>query len=425
MNKLVATLKKEALVVLHDKVGLLLMYVMPIALVFIITLVNDSSFRMVSGNEISIMVVNDDKGDLGDSLVRLLESSGSFKLSISKEVSSTAIQQALLKDNRLLAIRIPENFTLQLKRKASGITDLMLNEFGVKDSITVQPKNEPQSLIVFYDPVLQENYRLSINNSIYAYLGSLENSMIMQNLYAEMGYDNVPKEIRTKLSSERVVIREVAASNSGKSLIPNATQHNVPAWSLFAMFFMVISLGGNIVKERLNGSFVRLRTIPSSFSLVLYSKMLVYLLVALSQLLTIGLIGMFVFPLIGLPRLNLPDNLTATLVVALLSGMTAVSYAVMVGVFSKTQEQANGFGAISIIIFAAIGGIWVPSFAMPEHLQSFGQISPLHWCLNGFYVLFLQDGAWKELQSTVVFLGTFIVGCQLLVYLKLKADRYW
>ncbi|MDH4472229.1 MAG: ABC transporter permease [Fluviicola sp.] len=425
MNKLLATLKKEALVVLHDKVGLLLMYVMPIALVFIITLVNDSSFRMVSGNEISVLVVNDDNGDRGDSLIRLLEKSGSFKLTVTKCLSSKAIQQSLLKDNRLLAIQIPKNFTLQLTRKASGVTDLMLNEFGVKDSVVIQPKNEPQSLVVFYDPVLQENYRFSINNSIYAYLGSLENSMIMQNLYAEMGYDNVPEEIRIKLSSERVMIEEVAASSSGKSPIPNATQHNVPAWSVFAMFFMVVSLGGNIVKERLNGTFVRLRTIPSSFSLVLYSKMLVYLVVALSQLLTIGLIGMFVFPLIDLPKLNLPENLIATLVVALLSGMTAVSYAVLVGVFSKTQEQANGFGAISIIIFAAIGGIWVPSFAMPEYLQSFGQVSPLHWCLSGFYVLFLQNGAWSELQSTVLFLGSFIVGCQLLVYLKLKAQRHW
>jgi ABC-2 type transport system permease protein len=425
MNKLLATLKKEALVVLHDKVGLLLMYVMPIALVFILTLVNDSSFRMVSDNEISIMVVNDDRGDRGDSLIQLLEGSGSFKLTVSKGLSPVAIQQSLLKDNRLLAIQIPENFTAQLKQKASGVTDLMLSEFGVKDTVITQPPTAPQSLVVFYDPVLQENYRFSINNSIYAYLGALENNMIMQNLYAEMGYDNVPDEIRERLSSERIMIREVAASSSGKNPIPNATQHNVPAWSVFAMFFMVVSLGGNIVKERLNGSFVRLRTIPSSFSLVLYSKMLVYLIVALTQLITIGLIGMFVFPMIDLPKLDLPDNLGATLVVALLSGMTAVSYAVTVGVFSKTQEQANGFGAISIIIFAAIGGIWVPSFAMPAYLQSFGQISPLHWCLNGFYVLFLQDGAWKELQSTVIFLGSFIIGCQLLVYFKLKAQKYW
>ena len=88
MNKLLATLKKEALVVLHDKVGLLLMYVMPIVLVFIITLVNDSSFRMVSGNEISILVVNDDQGDCGDSLIALLKNSGSFKLTVATKMSS-------------------------------------------------------------------------------------------------------------------------------------------------------------------------------------------------------------------------------------------------------------------------------------------------------------------------------------------------
>ena len=31
--------------------------------------------------------------------------------------------------------------------------------------------------------------------------------------------------------------------------------HNVPAWTIFAMFFVVISLAGSIVPEKLSGSF--------------------------------------------------------------------------------------------------------------------------------------------------------------------------
>ena len=61
---------------------------------------------------------------------------------------------------------------------------------------------------------------------------------------------------------------------------------------------------------------------------------------------------------------------------------------------------------------------------MPAYLQSLGQISPLYWCLKGFYVLFLQGGAWKELQSTLLFLGLFSFGCQVLVFLKLKVQGF-
>lgn len=190
------------------------------------------------------------------------------------------------------------------------------------------------------------------------------------------------------------------------------------------MFFMVVSLGGNIVKERLNGSFVRLQLLPVSFRLVLFGKMLVYLFVALSQLLIIFLIGMFVFPLIGLPRLELPEHVSALIVVSLLSALAAVSYAMLVGTYAKTLEQANGFGAISILLFAAIGGIWVPSFVMPAYLQHLGQVSPLYWCLKGFYALFLQGGNWKALGSTLLFLTVFVAVCQLLVWVKLKTQRY-
>ena len=46
-----------------------------------------------------------------------------------------------------------------------------------------------------------------------------------------------------------------------KELIPNSVQHNVPAWTLFAIFFIIVPLSINIVKEKSQGTFVRLRQI--------------------------------------------------------------------------------------------------------------------------------------------------------------------
>src|SRR5690606_5733176 len=116
---------------------------------------------------------------------------------------------------------------------------------------------------------------------------------------------------------------------------PNSTQHNVPAWTLFAMFFMVVSLGGNIVKERLNGSFLRLKTMPSSFMYVMSGKFIVYLLVAILQVFLTFTMGMIVLPQIGLPVLSLPEAFLPLLVMILLSGMSAVSYAMLIGSFAR------------------------------------------------------------------------------------------
>ena len=109
--------------------------------------------------------------------------------------------------------------------------------------------------------------------------------------------------------------------------------------------------------------------------------------------------------------------------VVLIVSFTAVSWALFIGVFSNTQEQAGGVGAISIIIFAAIGGVWVPTFVMPSFMQMLSKLSPMNWSLEAFYTLFLKNGNLKKLLFTFVVLTIFIIIIQTLSYLKLKKDK--
>jgi ABC-2 type transport system permease protein len=92
----------------------------------------------------------------------------------------------------------------------------------------------------------------------------------------------------------------------------------------------------------------------------------------------------------GLPVLNLPADLSGLFFVSLICGWCAVSYAICIGIYAQTPEQANGFGAVSIVILAAIGGLMVPSFAMPASFRIAMKMSPLHWCLEAYYGLFLE-----------------------------------
>ena len=146
--------------------------------------------------------------------------------------------------------------------------------------------------------------------------------------------------------------------------------------------------------------------------------------VALSQLSIIFLLGKYIFPYIGLPALLIPSNFIGLIVVSIASALAAISFAMLVGTYAKTQDQASGFGAITIIILAAIGGVWVPTFVMPEYLQTIGKISPLRWCLEGFYTLFLKGGDWYLLYPALLFLILFTFGCQILIYIKLKLQNY-
>ena len=427
MNKLKVSLVKEILLLLSDKVGLLLMFVMPLLLVFIITVVQDSAFKLVNENKIEMLVVNKDQGNLGDSLIDKLAISGSFNIEVSNELDKTEIKKQTLNRDKLIAILIPINFTKKINQNSEKTSNLMLTEFGVIDSSMVQPKNQSfknYNLDFYFDPILQENFRLSILSGINTVIVGIENRKMLQQLFSDMGYDKIPNHIQKELGQQNVSINSSPASNGSSVMVPNSSQHNVPAWSLFAMFFMVISLGGNIVKERSSGSFVRLQTIPIAFFLTIWSKVIVYIFVSLSQLTIMFCIGMFVFPYLGLPELKMPTNILALIVISVLSAYAAISYSLLIGVYAKTQDQAGGFGAISIIIFAAIGGIWVPSFIMPEYMRNIGMISPLHWCIEGYYSLFLKNGEWNELTGTLIYLLLFIFGCQFFTFIKLRKQNY-
>ncbi len=425
MRKLRASIVKEFLLFLHDKVGLLLMYLMPVLLVFIITIVQNSAFKLVKENRLNILIVNKDTGSLGDSLIVALGKTGNFSIVLDDDLPFDQIKKETLSRKKLMGIYIAPDFTQQLKSEASSLSNMMLREFGATNQIKeTKPVTRSSRIIIFYDPVVQENYQLTISNGIQTAVEGLENSSRIQQLFLDMGYAEIPSNIQDALKTKDRGIVCLPASSEKGTLIPNSTQHNVPAWSLFAMFFMVISLGGNLVKERLSGSFIRLQTIPSAFLLVIISKMVVYLFVSLTQLILLFCLGVYVFPHIGLPQLNLPDQFLPVVVVSLLSAMAAISYALLVGTYAKTQEQANGFGAISIIIFAAIGGIWVPSFIMPQYLLAIAKISPLHWCIEGYYGLFLKNAAWSDLSGTIIYLILFSGISQILVFARLRSQHY-
>jgi len=421
MFKLWVAIKKEFRILMYDKAGLAVMFGMPLLLVYVITIIQDSAFQIVNENKISILIVNKDKGLEGQKLVDLMEASGLFDLSQKDSVQK--VKQTMQKEDYLTSLVIADNFTEKLTEKARLVSSTMMTELGLEDPNASPKKIKLPALDFYHDPVLQENYCFSIMSMIDAFLKSIEGELFINQMCQQLELTESPEQLKEAMIENRVPINRIPATASDSTQLPNSTQHNVPAWTIFAMFFMVVSLGNNIVKERLNGSFIRLKTMPTSFALVLGAKMLLYLAAAVAQVVLVFSSALLTFPLLGLPELTLPSNHLGFVLIVLLSGLAAVSYAMLVGTMARTQEQAHGFGSMSIVILAAIGGIWVPSFVMPDYMQTISLISPLNWCLEGFYVLFLKGGAWAALQTVVLGLSLFIMLCLGIAFLKLKKDR--
>ncbi len=69
MHILRATIIKDLKILLRDRVGLFMMFFMPILLVIVITSVQNSAFELVNNNKISLVIYNNDKDSLSQRLV--------------------------------------------------------------------------------------------------------------------------------------------------------------------------------------------------------------------------------------------------------------------------------------------------------------------------------------------------------------------
>ena len=77
--------------------------------------------------------------------------------------------------------------------------------------------------------------------------------------------------------------------------------------------------------------------------------------------------------------------------------LAALGYALLISSITRTTEQASLLGGAGNLILAAIGGIMVPKFVMPEAMQHLTNVSPMAWGLEGFLDVLLRD--WRHGRS--------------------------
>jgi len=218
-------------------------------------------------------------------------------------------------------------------------------------------------------------------------------------------------------------LREMEAGSEYTATIPNSVQHNVPAWAVFAIFFILIPLTGNIIKERNSGSMLRLRLMPGSYWITITAKILVYLLISIIQFILMLLVGILILPLFGLAVLELGNHYFVILLMVVATGLAATAYGLALGAIAGTHEQAASFGSVSVIIFAALGGIWVPVFAMPHMMQKISIISPLNWGIEGFYTIFLRGGGLADILPWAGLLTGFALLAMLVAFYFLQLKK--
>jgi ABC-2 type transport system permease protein len=140
-------------------------------------------------------------------------------------------------------------------------------------------------------------------------------------------------------------------------------------------------------------------------------------MVGILQAVFMLLIGVFVLPMVGMPALELGSSILALLLVTISISLAASGYGILIGTISTSQEQSSIFGSISVVILAAIGGIWIPTFMMSEKMNIVSKLSPLNWGLDAYYDIFLRNADVSDILIYILPLFLFALICILASWL--------
>lgn len=420
LKQLLVCIKKEILLLIRDIGGLVILFIMPLILVVTVTKIQKSTYDSFAEATIPVLFIDHDQDSISAVVKKHISQSGNLKIVSElngKKLTEDELKSEVFKGKYQVGIVIPERLSKDLDYKINQNVEQILNEFAF-DSTEVKYNQQvsPKTIKLYFDPATSLAFKDNVSNVLDQLITDTENKSIYKAFQQEMGSEDL------SFQNEKFIhFQEIVPEDSKSILKPNVTQHNVPAWTLFAIFFIVVPLSINIVKEKSLGTHVRLLTSPMPYSVQIIGKTITYLAISLFQFTMILGVAKFVFPLIDLPSFKTDGILFSIYGLTVFASLAAIGLGLLIGTIAKTQEQSAPFGATLVVILAAIGGVWIPVFAMSDFMQHFAKISPMNWALDGYYSLILRNQSFIEIVPNIILLILFYI---ITLFAALYYDRF-
>ena len=390
---LIASIAKEMRLLSRDLHGVAVLFIMPILFMLIMSAALSNDNALSNRSEIVLL---SEKNALNDAFLDALKN------------EKLAVRQAP-----------PEELAQYQEVLQAGKFDLLIFNPNKKQTAL----SEEQNLQLWLNPSVDRSWLLGVKGVLQKHYSQLRlNHYLADNHITLENNKRKPiKEIQNKVNKEldskfaqindylaKDLWQEIYVNRQGKAVSkPNSVQHSVPAWLIFGMFFIMIPLSNVMAMERQTNTLTRLRMARASAWSQIVAKLIPYFLINQLQFVGMVALGYFVLPALDMPAFGLTGDWLPYFVLSGAVSLAALGYGLLVSVLARTTEHAVVLGGGGIIIMAAIGGIMVPVYVMPEIMQTVAQFSPMGWALSGFQNLLLNHYALSQIQQPLYLLSAF------------------
>lgn len=395
IRQIIAITLKELKVLWLDREALALLFAMPMFFILVMSFALEGVFEAGSkGHPIEILVVHQDGGRLAEQAIADLKRTEGLILIETYEgipLSSDKAEQLIGRGVYPLALLFPEGYTEQILKNANN------------------PQKGKAIVYLISDPAMNLQLLATVKGAVQ---GAIERRVLLaripqrlKEMFGTLGgiegqLDNMledPNISERGRSGVDFIHTFPKGFNAGRR--PTATEQNVPAYTIFGVFFIVLTLASSFLQEKKDGTFQRILAAPLSKTALLIGKLLPYYLVNLIQIAMMFCIGVVVF---GMKLGHLP----ALVIVSLSLAAAANGLGLLVAALGKTEPQVNGLSVLLAITLSALGGMMVPTFIMPNLMKTLSLFTPHAWALAGYHDIIIRGLGMKEvLTEMFVLLG--------------------
>ena len=412
LQQIFAIAIKDLKILLRDRAGMISLFAMPIMFILVMSVALEGVFEMGGDdNPIELLVVNQDAGQIAENVIEEMDTLEGITLINSIDGYSLTYDMAdgLISDGTYqVALVFPEDFSESIKLAA------------------LDPNAESAVVTFIADPTTSSQFLSPIQGTVQGYIQQAA-AYSQAPMQIAAGFDSmsdiVPNEQMPFISQIRDIFVNSMADNGGLENAgslgvefqkvapqdyviteePDSVEQNVPGYTIFGVFFIVQVLATSILSEKQTGTFRRLLAAPLSKTALLLGKLVPYYIVNLLQVTLMFAVGVLVFDM------NLGHSFMALVLVTLFTSAAATGLGLLVASFGKTPEQISGFSTLLALTLAAIGGMMVPTFVMPEFMQMISKISPHAWALSGYQDVIVRGLGVSAVWNEVAVLAGFAI----------------
>jgi ABC-2 type transport system permease protein len=407
LRQIIAITLKELKVVWLDREALALLFAMPMFFILVMSLALQGVFEAgTKGRPVEVLVINPNGGPLAEQAIADLEGvEGLTLIEMADGVSLSAEKaEALIRRGSYpLALSFGPGFSERILQ-ARGMpesekgTVTLISDPATNLQLLASVKGVIRSIIErrVLSATLPQRMRKAVENSVSEFPSGL--SLSNQNM--EKQFEKILEDtIQGSPDDSRVVFVSASPKGFSEGRRPTATEQNVPAYTIFGVFFIVLTLASSFLREKQDGTFQRILTAPLSKTALLIGKLLPYYVVNLIQIGLMFGVGVVLF---GMK----PGYLPALILVSMALAAAANGLGLLVAALGKTEAQVNSLSVLLSITLAALGGMMVPAFIMPGFMKTLSLFTPHAWALAGYHDVIIRGLGLREvLPETGVLLG--------------------